>query len=235
MPSTTLFQRIEGAALLVLAVVAFGVADLSWWWFALLLSCPDLTMVGYLVDEAPTGALVYNIGHTLVWPALLLAWGLPTDRPWVIGIGAIWLAHIGLTVRSATGSRCPRASTTPISVSSAARCGPGDHRHRAPVDVTGKAPTAPTGARWLSRSQSRPVRSRPASTCGRSSTTTRSPCASPSSCWASVARLHRPRLPRHRRLGPVGRRRDLPAGSRPGVGADGRHRRRCSTSSARPG
>jgi Domain of unknown function (DUF4260) len=106
MPSPTAFQRIEGAALLVLALAAFGIADLSWWWFALLLLVPDLTMVGYLANEE-TGALVYNIGHTLVWPALLLAWGLPTDRPWVVGIGAIWLAHIGIDRALGYGLKLP--------------------------------------------------------------------------------------------------------------------------------
>ncbi|MGI8822871.1 MAG: DUF4260 domain-containing protein [Acidimicrobiia bacterium] len=95
MLSLVAIQRVEGAALLVFAVVVFALSDLSWRWFALLLLIPDLCMLGYLANDA-TGAAVYNVGHTMVWPMGLLAWGLAADQRWPIGIGAIWLAHIGM-------------------------------------------------------------------------------------------------------------------------------------------
>ncbi len=74
--SPIIVQRIEGAAWLVLAVVVFAMSDLSWWWLVLLLLVPDLSMLGYLAG-ATAGALFYNLGHTLVWPVALLAWGSP--------------------------------------------------------------------------------------------------------------------------------------------------------------
>ncbi len=46
MLSLVAIQRVEGAALLVFAVVVFALCDLSWWWFALLLLIPDLCMLG---------------------------------------------------------------------------------------------------------------------------------------------------------------------------------------------
>ena len=82
-------------ALLALAIVLFSWSDRSWWWFGLLLLAPDLFMVGYLRGPR-LGAAVYNVGHALVWPALLLAFGIPAARPMVVAIGAIWLAHIGM-------------------------------------------------------------------------------------------------------------------------------------------
>lgn len=106
MLSTTVIQRLEGAALLVLAVVVFADTDLSWWWFALLLLVPDVSIAGYLAGS-DAGAAAYNLAHTLVWPALLLAWGLTSDLPWVLGIGAIWLAHIGFDRALGYGLKLP--------------------------------------------------------------------------------------------------------------------------------
>ena len=88
-------QRLEGFALLVLALVLFVWSDSSWWWFALLLLAPDLSMVGYLKD-AKIGAAVYNLGHWLVWPAILLALGVPNGRQTLIAAGSIWLYHIAM-------------------------------------------------------------------------------------------------------------------------------------------
>ena len=102
MPSPITIQRVEGAALLVLAVVLFDGTDLSWWWFAVLLLAPDLFMLGYLAGPR-AGAIGYNLGHTLVWPALLLAWGLPpTARGSSASAPSGWRTS-GSTVPSATG------------------------------------------------------------------------------------------------------------------------------------
>ena len=95
MPGPVWLQRLEGLASLVLAVVLFIWSDFSWWWFALLLLAPDLSMVGYL-KGAKVGAAVYNLGHWLVWPAALLAFGISIGRAGPIAAGAIWLAHIGM-------------------------------------------------------------------------------------------------------------------------------------------
>ena len=84
----------------------FDGTDLSWWWFALLLLARTSSWSA-ISPTRPTGASVYNLGHTLVWPALLLAWGLPTDRPWVIAVGAIWMAHIGLDRALGYGLKLP--------------------------------------------------------------------------------------------------------------------------------
>lgn len=102
MTNPTLIQRIEGAALLALAVVAFDHTTWSWWWFAGLLLAPDLSMVGYLAGSR-LGAIGYNLGHTLVWPALLIAlWfgGFPSGA---LAGGSIWLAHIGMDRASGYG------------------------------------------------------------------------------------------------------------------------------------
>ena len=52
-------------------------------------------MLGY-ARSTQLGALIYNIGHTHLLPACLALYGLHNHRPFVIGIGLIWLAHIGM-------------------------------------------------------------------------------------------------------------------------------------------
>ncbi|HEY7564697.1 MAG TPA: DUF4260 domain-containing protein [Acidimicrobiia bacterium] len=88
-------QRLEGLALLVIAVGLFNMAGESWWWFALLLLVPDLFMAGYLGGPR-LGAAIYNLGHTLIWPLGLLAFGMISDTRWLEVAGAVWLAHIGM-------------------------------------------------------------------------------------------------------------------------------------------
>ena len=87
--------RLEGAALLAGGLYAFGRGEISWWWFALLLLVPDLSMVGYLRNPG-VGAAIYNLGHSVIGPVLLLTWYLAGGPRNVLAAGAIWLAHIGM-------------------------------------------------------------------------------------------------------------------------------------------
>lgn len=88
-------QRIEGAVLLLAGVVGWISSDLSWWWFALLLLVPDISMVGYLVNTK-VGAAVYNLGHSLVGPGLLLGWAWLEGPNLALALGSVWLAHVGM-------------------------------------------------------------------------------------------------------------------------------------------
>ena len=88
-------QRIEGLVMLIAGIIAFSTTDVSWWWFVGLLLVPDFSMAGYLANPA-TGATLYNVGHSLLGPGLLLGWrwlGGPTAA--LAGAG-IWIAHIGI-------------------------------------------------------------------------------------------------------------------------------------------
>ena len=87
--------HVEGAAVFITALVLYAQSGLSWWWFALLLFAPDLSMIGYLRNEA-IGSLLYNIIHTYVLPIALglTAWWFNFELGWQLAI--IWLAHIGM-------------------------------------------------------------------------------------------------------------------------------------------
>jgi hypothetical protein len=56
-------------------------------------TCTGLRMVGY-ISEPVTGAAFYNIGHTEVFPVLLLCVGFRQQIPRCVRIALIWLAHI---------------------------------------------------------------------------------------------------------------------------------------------
>ncbi|HEY7583477.1 MAG TPA: DUF4260 domain-containing protein [Acidimicrobiia bacterium] len=88
-------QKIEGAFFLALAVYGFSQSGWSWWWFGLLLLVPDVSMVGYGINPE-VGARFYNLGHTLLFPGLILGWYLLGGPLGALALGSIWLAHIGL-------------------------------------------------------------------------------------------------------------------------------------------
>ncbi|MFJ3387984.1 MULTISPECIES: DUF4260 domain-containing protein [unclassified Lysinibacillus] len=83
-------------------LIAFLVSVFFYWYFEfsflyffLLLFLPDITMLGYIVNTK-IGALFYNIGHSLVVPAILLTIGFITVSTPLLMATIIWLAHIFL-------------------------------------------------------------------------------------------------------------------------------------------
>ncbi|HLH92604.1 MAG TPA: DUF4260 domain-containing protein [Xanthobacteraceae bacterium] len=89
-----LLLRLEGAALLIVAVAMFWHSGASWWLFAILILAPDLSFVGYLAGPR-VGAIAYNAAHTTSTPIALALIGAGAAAPIVVVIAVIWLAHIG--------------------------------------------------------------------------------------------------------------------------------------------
>jgi uncharacterized protein DUF4260 len=90
----TTFLRLEGAALLGLAVFLYARGDRGWWLFAVVLLAPDLSIVGYAAGPR-VGAVAYNVAHTTVGPAALAVAGVLVESPLTISLALIWAAHIG--------------------------------------------------------------------------------------------------------------------------------------------
>lgn len=80
------------AAILV-AVFYIVVGDFDWWWLPILFLVPDITMAGYLINSR-IGALIYNLGHSLIGPAALVALYIGTDSQALLFAALIWLFHI---------------------------------------------------------------------------------------------------------------------------------------------
>lgn len=102
------WQRLEGLALLVVAVLAYRQVEQGWLLFALLFFAPDLSFFGYLAGPR-IGGLIYNLAHNLIGPLLLAGVGLVLAHPLVTGIALIWLAHIGFDRTLGYGLKSPEA------------------------------------------------------------------------------------------------------------------------------
>ncbi|MFB6089814.1 MAG: DUF4260 domain-containing protein [Halobellus sp.] len=86
--------RIEGAAALVAALYGYYRLGGPLWLLAVLALAPDLSMLGYLVDER-VGSIVYNLGHTYTLPLALGAVGYGLDARLLLLGALIWAGHIG--------------------------------------------------------------------------------------------------------------------------------------------
>jgi hypothetical protein len=86
--------RMEGLALFALATLGFAQLDQSWWLYAALFLIPDVSFAAYLAGPG-FGALGYNALHSTIGPASLAGLGVFLQSPMILGIAAIWAAHIG--------------------------------------------------------------------------------------------------------------------------------------------
>ncbi len=86
--------RLEGLAVLAVAVAAYAQLGAGWGAFALLFLLPDLSLLAYLAGSR-VGAMAYNAAHSYIGPAALLGAGFVGDLPAALAVGLIWSAHIG--------------------------------------------------------------------------------------------------------------------------------------------
>ena len=86
--------RIEGLALLAVALLLYGRVHASWWLFAGLFLLPDVSFAGYLFGPR-IGALAYNAAHSTIGPLALATLALVVPSPHLFPIALIWLAHVG--------------------------------------------------------------------------------------------------------------------------------------------
>jgi Domain of unknown function (DUF4260) len=105
-----LLLHLEGATLLLLAVLVFDRTHRSWLLFAVLLLSPDIGMVGYAAGSR-IGAAVYNLFHTSVLPGSLAVFGILAESSPAIAIAAIWFAHIGMDRMLGYGLKYPSGFT----------------------------------------------------------------------------------------------------------------------------
>ena len=84
--------HVEGAAVLITALVLYAQSGLSWWCFALLLFAPDLSMIGYLINTR-VGAYVYNFFHLKALAVLLIVAGYIGIAPVIAAAGWLLLGH----------------------------------------------------------------------------------------------------------------------------------------------
>lgn len=98
--------RLEGVSILALSILLYRQSHASWILFAVLILWPDLFMLGYLVN-ARIGATLYNLVHTLLAPAVLVAIAILTSKWQLLPFALIWSAHIGLDRMLGYGLKYP--------------------------------------------------------------------------------------------------------------------------------
>lgn len=99
--------RIEGATLLALSALLYGLNGGSWLLFVLLFLVPDISMLGYL-SGTRVGAASYNLFHTYAAPGLLAVLGLlVAESPLVVSVALVWFAHIGFDRMVGFGLKYP--------------------------------------------------------------------------------------------------------------------------------
>ena len=86
--------RIEGGAVLALALGGYFALGGSLWRLVVRALAPELSMVGYLVG-ARTGAWSYNLFHTYALPLALGAIGFWGQYRLALLVALVWIGHIG--------------------------------------------------------------------------------------------------------------------------------------------
>ncbi len=95
MRATTWIQRLEGAAIAIVACMAFVEFGFTWWWLLALFLAFDASAVGYVFGPR-IGAWSYNAIHAMVLPAAITIVALVADRQWALFLAPLWWFHIGV-------------------------------------------------------------------------------------------------------------------------------------------
>jgi len=97
--------RIENGVAFAISFYIYIQLDFPIWLFFVLLFVPDITMIGYAINNK-TGAIVYNFGHSFILPLLLALCYLYFSKDYLLIIAIIWIAHIFLDRLLGFGLKC---------------------------------------------------------------------------------------------------------------------------------
>ncbi|HEX9804829.1 MAG TPA: DUF4260 domain-containing protein [Candidatus Dojkabacteria bacterium] len=90
-----LLLKLENIGLLLISLLLFDQMDYSWWAYILFFFAPDISAIGYLVNEK-IGAYSYNLLHNIATAGILIVLGYIIDLRIIEFAGIIILGHIGL-------------------------------------------------------------------------------------------------------------------------------------------
>ena len=106
MKGTIAGLRVEAVAFLLLVGLAYHQSGFSWVLFGVLFLAPDVSMVGYLLDNR-RGALIYNIVHNYAAPVAVGMLGHLIRNETLVAVGLIWAAHISMDRAVGYGLKLP--------------------------------------------------------------------------------------------------------------------------------
>jgi len=89
------YLRFEEASLFILGIYFFNFLYYPWWVFVVLLFIPDISMVGYLVNNE-IGAKLYNFFHSRLLAVLIMFFGWYANSHLISLVGIILFSHIAM-------------------------------------------------------------------------------------------------------------------------------------------
>jgi hypothetical protein len=98
--------HLEGFFILVLSLYLYEFNGFNWLLFFILLFVPDVSMLGYVLNNK-IGAIVYNLFHTYSLPIVMVIFGVLFSNSFLLSIGLIWSAHIGMDRTIGYGLKYP--------------------------------------------------------------------------------------------------------------------------------
>ena len=97
MNQSFLMKRIISTEFLLAAVLTaitfVSLGKFDWWWLFVLFPIVDISAFGYLQNNK-AGALTYNLGHSLIGPAILMALYICYGSDWQLFTSLVWFFHI---------------------------------------------------------------------------------------------------------------------------------------------
>lgn len=85
--------HIEYGIAFVFSFYIYTILDFPIWMFLVFLLVPDITMIGYAVNNK-VGATVYNIGHSFILPLVLIFCSTFFAIDLLLLLSIIWISHI---------------------------------------------------------------------------------------------------------------------------------------------
>lgn len=85
--------RIENGFAFAITFIIYLQLDFPIWMFFVFLLAPDITAIGYIFNHQ-IGSVVYNVGHNIVLPLILVIAFFIFSKEYLLLISLIWLAHI---------------------------------------------------------------------------------------------------------------------------------------------
>ena len=104
--SVRFWLRLEGAAVFVAGLIAYGQLGAPWLLVLPLLVLPDVSAIGYLGGPR-LGALTYNVVHNWAFGLGVLGVGLATNVGAIAVLGAAAIAHVGMDRAVGYGLKLP--------------------------------------------------------------------------------------------------------------------------------
>jgi hypothetical protein len=98
--------HIEGLVVFITSLYFYDQVGVSWWVFFLFLLVPDLSMLGYIVNNK-IGSKIYNIFHTYILPLLFIILSMILEQNLMLALSITWIAHIGMDRTIGYGLKYP--------------------------------------------------------------------------------------------------------------------------------